>query len=118
MSFLGAERVVPNYNTMGVAKAALEATTRYMAADLGPRGMRVNAISSGPMKTLAASGIKDFTKMLNTARELSATRQFITLDDVGNTTAFLLSDWAAGITAETLYVDGGFNAMSGKYSEE
>ena len=118
MSFLGAERVVPNYNTMGVAKAALEATTRYMAADLGPRGMRVNAISSGPLKTLAASGIKDFTKMLNTARDMSATRQFITLDDVGNTTAFLLSDWAAGITAETLYVDGGFNAMAGKYSEE
>ena len=112
MSFLGAERVVPNYNTMGVAKAALEAVTRYMAADVGPQGIRVNALSSGPIKTLAASGIKDFGKMLNTARDISPMRQFITLEDVGNTAAFLLSDYAAGITAETLYVDGGFHAVA------
>lgn len=112
MSFLGAERVVPNYNTMGVAKAALEAVTRYMAADVGPLGIRVNALSSGPIKTLAASGIKDFSKMLNVAREISPMRQFITIDDVGNTAAYLMSDYAAGITAETLYVDGGFHAVA------
>ncbi len=112
MSFVGAERVVPNYNTMGVAKAALEATTRYMAADLGPHGIRVNALSSGPMKTLAASGIKDFSNMLKTAQDISPMRKPVTLDDVGNTSAFLLSDWAASITAETLYVDGGYNVMA------
>lgn len=112
MSFLGAEKVVPNYNTMGVAKAALEAVTRYMAADVGPLGIRVNALSSGPIKTLAASGIKDFSKMLNVARDISPMRESITIDDVGNVAAFLLSNYAAGITAETVYVDGGFHAMA------
>ena len=108
LSFLGAEKVVPNYNTMGVAKAALEAVTRYMAADLGPKGIRVNALSSGPIRTLAASGIKDFQKMLAHARDISPLRQTVTIEDVGRSTAFLLSDYALGITAETLYVDAGF----------
>ena len=114
MSFLGAEKVVPNYNTMGVAKAALEAVMRYIAADLGPKGIRVNALSSGPIRTLAASGIKDFTKMLAHARDVSPLRQTVTIEDVGRTTAFLLSDYARGITAETLYVDAGFQAMAGQ----
>ncbi|MBM6928743.1 enoyl-ACP reductase FabI [Parasutterella secunda] len=114
MSFLGAEKVVPNYNTMGVAKAALEAVTRYMAADLGAKGIRVNALSSGPIRTLAASGIKDFQKMLAHARDVSPLRQTITIDDIGRSTAFLLSDYARGITAETIYVDAGFHAMAGQ----
>ena len=114
LSFLGAEKVVPNYNTMGVAKAALEAVTRYMAADLGPKGIRVNALSSGPIRTLAASGIKDFQKMLAHARDISPLRQTVTIEDVGRSTAFLLSDYALGITAETLYVDAGFQAMAGQ----
>ena len=114
LSFLGAEKVVPNYNTMGVAKAALEAVTRYMAADLGSYGIRVNALSSGPIRTLAASGIKDFQKMLAHAHDVSPLRQTISIEDVGRSTAFLLSDYARGITAETIYVDGGFHAMAGQ----
>lgn len=117
MSYLGAERVCPNYNTMGVAKAALEATTRYMAADLGPQGIRVNALSSGPIRTLAASGIKDFVSLMNMARDASPLRANVTLEDVGNTTAFLLSDYAAGITAETLYVDAGFHSIAAAMPE-
>lgn len=118
MSFLGAEKVVPNYNTMGVAKAALEAVTRYMAADLGVKGIRVNALSSGPIRTLAASGIKDFQKMLAHARDVSPLRQTITIDDIGRSTAFLLSDYARGITAETIYVDAGFHAMAGQVQND
>ena len=118
MSFLGAEKVVPNYNTMGVAKAALEAVTRYMAADLGAKGIRVNALSSGPIRTLAASGIKDFQKMLAHARDVSPLRQTITIDDIGRSTAFLLSDYARGITAETIYVDAGFHAMTGQVQND
>ena len=118
LSFLGAEKVVPNYNTMGVAKAALEAVTRYMAADMGAEGIRVNALSSGPIRTLAASGIKDFQKMLSHARDVSPLRTTITLEDIGRTSAFLLSDYARGITAETVYVDGGFQAMAGQVNKQ
>lgn len=112
LSYLGSERIVPNYNTMGVAKAALEATMRYLAADLGPKGIRVNALSSGPVKTLAASGIKNFSTMLNQSKDISPLKSLVSLEDIGNTAAFLLSDYAGGITSETLYVDAGFNAMA------
>ena len=114
MTYHGSTKVIPGYNVMGVAKAALEAVTRYMAADLGPKGIRVNALSSGPIRTLAASGIKDFTKMLAHARDVSPLRETVTIEDVGRSTAFLLSDYARGITAETLYVDAGFQAMAGQ----
>jgi enoyl-[acyl-carrier protein] reductase I len=114
LSYLGAVRRVPNYNTMGLAKASLEASVRYLAAALGPKGVRVNGISAGPIKTLAASGIKDFGKMLNVVAANAPLGRNVTIDDVGNTAAFLLSDLAAGMTSEILYVDGGFShAMSG-----
>lgn len=111
LSYLGAERAVPHYNTMGLAKASLEASVRYLAADLGRRGVRVNGISAGPIKTLAASGIKDFSRMLNIAAQGSALERNVSIDDVGNVAAFLLSDLAAGVTAEITYVDGGFSRM-------
>ena len=111
LSYLGAERAVPHYNTMGLAKASLEASVRYLAADLGRRGVRVNGISAGPIKTLAASGIKDFSRMLNIAAQGSALGRNVSIDDVGNVAAFLLSDLAAGVTAEITYVDGGFSRM-------
>ena len=113
LSYLGAERAVPHYNTMGLAKASLEASVRYLAASLGGRGMRANGISAGPIKTLAASGIKDFGKMLEAVGSQSALRRNVTVDDVGNVAAFLLSDLAAGVTAEITYVDGGFSKMMG-----
>jgi enoyl-[acyl-carrier protein] reductase I len=114
LSYLGALRAVPNYNTMGMAKAALEASVRYLAASLGPKGMRVNGISAGPIKTLAASGIKDFGKLLGIVAAASPLGRNITIDDVGNVAAFLLSDLAGGVTAEITYVDGGFSqAMVG-----
>lgn len=109
LSYLGAERFVPNYNTMGLAKAALEASVRYLAYDLGAKGVRVNGISAGPIKTLAASGIKDFGKLLNQFAAQAPIRRNVTIEDVGNTAAFLLSDLAAGISAEITYVDGGFS---------
>ena len=112
LSYLGALRYVPNYNTMGLAKASLEAGVRFLAQSLGAKGIRVNGISAGPIKTLAASGIKDFSKLL---REFAATtpiRRAITIDDVGNTAAFLLSDLAAGVSAEIVYVDGGFSHVA------
>ena len=108
LSYLGAERALANYNVMGVAKAALEASVRYLAAALGPKGVRVNGISAGPIKTLAASGIKGFGKMLEAAAKSPLGRN-VTIDDVGNVAAFLLSDLAAGITSEITYVDGGFS---------
>ena len=108
LSYLGALRSMPNYNTMGLAKASLEASVRYLAASLGPKGVRVNGISAGPIKTLAASGIKDFGKMLEMNRQAPLGRN-VTVDDVGNAAAFLLSDLASGITAEITYVDGGFS---------
>jgi len=112
MTYLGAERVVPNYNTMGLAKASLEASVRYLAADLGPKGIRVNGISAGPIRTLAASGIKDFGKLLDAFAKTAPLRRTVTIDDVGNVAAFLLSDLAAGVSAEITYVDGGFNQVT------
>lgn len=112
LTYLGSERVVPNYNTMGVAKAALEASTRYLAASLGPKGIRANSISSGPIKTLAASGIKDFSKLLSKMEELAPLQRTVTIDEVGNTAAFLLSDLASGITGDNIYVDAGFHAVA------
>ena len=112
LSYLGAMRYVPNYNTMGLAKASLEASVRFLAQSLGARGVRVNAISAGPIKTLAASGIKDFGKLLNEFAATTPIRRTITIDDVGNTAAFLLSDLAGGISAEIVYVDGGFSQVA------
>ncbi|MFM2053666.1 MAG: enoyl-[acyl-carrier-protein] reductase FabI [Pseudomonadota bacterium] len=109
LSYLGAMRFVPNYNTMGLAKASLEASVRYLAADLGPKGIRVNGISAGPIRTLAASGIKDFGKLLNMFAANAPLRRTVTIEDVGNVAAFLLSDLAAGMTSEITYVDGGFS---------
>lgn len=113
LSYLGAMRAVPNYNTMGLAKASLEASVRYLAQSLGPKGIRVNGISAGPIKTLAASGIKGFGKILEYVEENAPLRRNVTLDDVGNAAAFLLSDLASGITGEITYVDGGFSQVVG-----
>ncbi len=116
LTYLGAERVVPNYNTMGLAKASLEASVRYLAASLGPRGIRVNGISAGPIRTLASAGIKDFGKILDFVEKCAPMRRNVTIDDVGNVAAFLLSDLAAGITGEITYVDSGFNqVVAGMY---
>lgn len=112
LSYLGAERYVPNYNTMGLAKAALEASVRYLAHDLGAKGVRVNGISAGPIKTLAASGIKDFGKLLSQFAASAPIRRNVTIEDVGNAAAFLLSDLAAGVSAEIMYVDGGFSHVA------
>ena len=113
LSYLGALRTIPNYNTMGLAKASLEASVRYLAESLGPRGMRVNGISAGPIKTLAASGIKDFGKLLGYVAAAAPLRRNVTIDDVGNAAAFLLSDLASGVTSEIMYVDGGFSQTAG-----
>ncbi|MEY2800509.1 MAG: putative Enoyl-[acyl-carrier-protein] reductase [Pseudomonadota bacterium] len=117
LSYLGAIRTVPNYNTMGLAKASLEASVRYLAESLGPKGMRVNGISAGPIKTLAASGIKGFGKILSVVAETSPIRRNVTIDDVGNVAAFLLSDLAGGVSAEITYVDGGFSNVVGGIAE-
>ncbi len=109
LSYLGAERTMPNYNVMGVAKASLEANVRYLAQSLGPRGIRVNAISAGPIKTLAASGIADFDKMIGFNEKHAALRRNVTIEEVGNVAAFLSSDLASGVTGEITYVDGGMN---------
>jgi enoyl-[acyl-carrier protein] reductase I len=111
LSYYGAEKVMPNYNVMGVAKAALEASVRYLAADLGPDGIRVNAISAGPIKTLAAAGIAGFREMLHYNEAVSPLRRNITLDDVGGSALYLCSDLAAGVTGEVHYVDGGYHVM-------
>lgn len=111
LSYLGAERVLPNYNVMGVAKAALEANVRYLAGALGPEGTRVNAISAGPIKTLAAAGIGDFRKILSEVEHNAPLRRNVTIDDVGNVAAFLCSDLSAGVTGETLYVDAGYHII-------
>ena len=113
LSYLGAVRALPNYNTMGLAKASLEASVRYMAESLGPKGIRVNGISAGPIKTLAASGIKDFGKILNFVKEHAPLRRNVTQEDIGNASAFLLSDLSSGITGEITYVDGGFSHVVG-----
>jgi enoyl-[acyl-carrier protein] reductase I len=118
LTYLGSMRAVPNYNTMGLAKASLEASVRYLAANLGRKGLRVNGISAGPIRTLAASGIKDFGKLLGIVANSSPLGRNITIDDVGNVAAFMLSDLAAGVTAEITYVDGGFShAMIGSAEE-
>ncbi|HEI8864904.1 enoyl-ACP reductase FabI [Serratia sp. AKBS12] len=109
LSYLGAERAIPNYNVMGLAKASLEANVRYMANAMGPDGIRVNGISAGPIRTLAASGIKDFRKMLAHCEAVTPIRRTVTIEDVGNTAAFLCSDLAAGICGEIVHVDGGFS---------
>ena len=118
LTYLGAIRALPNYNTMGLAKASLEASVRYLAESLGPKGIRVNGISAGPIKTLAASGIKDFGKILNFVKENAPLRRNVTIDNVGNCAAFLLSDLAGGITGEITYVDAGFsNVVAGMGGE-
>ena len=109
LSYLGAVRAFPGYNVMGLAKASLEANVRYMAASLGPEGIRVNAISAGPIRTLAASGIKKFRAMLEYSEQNTPLRRNVTIDEVGNAAAFLCSDLASGITGEITYVDGGYN---------
>ena len=111
LSYLGAERAIDNYNVMGVAKAALEATVRYMAYSLGEEGIRVNAVSAGPIKTLAAAGIGDFGKMLAYGERNSPLRRNVTIDEVGNVAAFLCSDLASGVTGEITYVDAGYNIV-------
>ncbi|MEY3873076.1 MAG: hypothetical protein RLZZ296_2071 [Pseudomonadota bacterium] len=113
LTYLGALRVLPNYNTMGLAKASLEASVRYMAESMGPKGMRVNGISAGPIKTLAASGIAGFSKILGAVAAASPIRRNVTIDEVGNVAAFLMSDLASGVTAEITYVDGGFSHVVG-----
>jgi enoyl-[acyl-carrier protein] reductase I len=112
MTYLGSERALPNYNIMGVAKASLEANVRYLAAALGPEGIRVNSISAGPIKTLASAGIGSFKMILDEVAHNSPLRRNVTIQDVGNTGAFLCSDLAAGITGENIYVDSGYNIVS------
>ncbi|HHJ17873.1 MAG TPA: enoyl-ACP reductase [Gammaproteobacteria bacterium] len=109
LSYYGAEKTMPNYNVMGLAKASLEANVRYMAQSLGPDGIRVNAISAGPIRTLAAAGITNFRKMLDLMEKTAPLRRNVTIDEVGNTAAFLCSDLASGITGEVTYVDAGYN---------
>ncbi len=111
LSYLGAVRALPSYNVMGLAKASLEANTRFLAFDLGPEGIRVNAISAGPIKTLASAGIKGMRKMLATAAETAPLKRNVTIDDVGNSAAFLCSDLASGITGHVLYVDAGYSIV-------
>ncbi len=111
LTYLGAERVVPNYNTMGLAKASLEASVRYLAASLGPKGIRVNGISAGPIKTLAAMGIGGFGQILKFVEAHAPMRRNVTIDDVGNVAAFMLSDLANGVTGEITYVDNGFSRV-------
>ncbi len=113
MSYLGAVRAVPNYNVMGVAKAALEASVRYLAQDLGPSGIRVNAISAGPIRTLAASAVGDFRKLMEKSARGAMLKRNVTQEEVGNVAAFLVSDLASGVTGEVHYVDGGFHIGAG-----
>lgn len=113
MSYLGAVRAVPNYNVMGVAKAALEASVRYLAQDLGPSGIRVNAVSAGPIRTLAASAVGDFRKLMEKSARGAMLKRNVTQEEVGNVAAFLVSDLASGVTGEVHYVDGGFHIGAG-----
>jgi enoyl-[acyl-carrier protein] reductase I len=118
LTYLGAVRALPNYNVMGLAKASLEASVRYMASALGPEGIRVNAISAGPIKTLAAAGIGGFSKILNFVQRNAPLRRNVTIEEVGNVAAFLLSDLASGITGEVTYVDAGFASVSPGMGDE
>lgn len=113
LTYLGANRAIPYYNTMGLAKASLEASVRYMSESLGKHGVRVNAISAGPVKTIAASGIRDFNILLNFVAQNAPLRRNVTIEEIGNAAAFLLSDLASGITGEITYVDGGFSHVMG-----
>lgn len=118
LTYLGSERVVPHYNVMGVAKAALESTVRYLASDLGPRNIRVNAVSAGPIKTLAARGISGISKMLDHHREFAPLRRATEQSEVGDTALFLLSPMGRGITGEVIYVDGGYHILGSLFSAE
>jgi enoyl-[acyl-carrier protein] reductase I len=118
LSYLGAVRSIPGYNVMGLAKASLEANVRFLAADLGPQGIRVNAISAGPIKTLSAAGIPGLRKMLSHVAATAPIRRNVTIDDVGNAAAFLCSELASGITGEVLYVDGGFHTVGMSFPGE
>jgi enoyl-[acyl-carrier protein] reductase I len=118
LSYLGAMRSLPGYNVMGLAKASLEANTRFLAADLGPLGIRVNAISAGPIKTLSAAGVSGLRRMLAHVAAVAPIRRNVTIEDVGNTAAFLCSDLAAGITGEVTYVDGGFSTVAMSFPGE
>jgi enoyl-[acyl-carrier protein] reductase I len=111
MTYMGSEKVVPNYNVMGVAKAALEASVRYLAHDLGPKGIRVNAISAGPIRTLAASGIAGFKDMLHYVSERAPLKRNIDAEEVGKTALYLCSDWGSAVTGEVMHVDAGYNIM-------
>lgn len=117
LSYLGAVRSVPAYNVMGLAKASLEANVRFLAADLGPKGIRVNAISAGPIKTLAAAGIPGFRKMLHHVEKAAPLRRSVSIDDVGNAAAFLCSDLAAGVTGEIMYVDAGYSQVGMSFDD-
>jgi enoyl-[acyl-carrier protein] reductase I len=118
LTYLGAERVLANYNVMGLAKASLEANVRYLASCLGPEGIRVNAISAGPIKTLAAAGIGGFSKILHFVEKTAPLRRNVTIDEVGNVAAFLLSDLASAVTGEITYVDAGFSTVAAGLGEE
>jgi enoyl-[acyl-carrier protein] reductase I len=118
LTYLGGERVVPNYNVMGVAKAALEMSVRYLACDLGPRGIRVNAISAGPVKTIASSGVHGISRMLEHHRTYAPLRRNTDQAEVGDTAAFLLSDLARGITGEIIYVDSGYHVLGSAFPVE
>ena len=118
MTYNAATQVVPNYNVMGLAKASLESCVRFLASDLGPQGVRVNAISAGAIKTLAAAGISGFRKMLNYAEKASPLRRTVSIEEVGNTAAFLCSDLASGITGETTFVDAGVNIMGMVFDDD
>jgi enoyl-[acyl-carrier protein] reductase I len=118
LTYLGAERSIPNYNVMGLAKASLEAGVRYLATSLGPEAIRVNAISAGPIKTLAAAGIGGFSKILHFVEKHAPLRRGVTTEEVGNTAAFLLSDLASGITGDVIYVDAGFSITTAGLGEE
>jgi enoyl-[acyl-carrier protein] reductase I len=118
LTYLGAVRAMPSYNTMGLAKASLEASVRYLSMSLGKEGIRANAVSAGPIKTLAAAGIEGFSKLLKFVERNSPMQRGVTIDDVGNTTAFLLSDLAAGVTGNVVYVDSGFHNVVGGLAPE
>lgn len=111
LTYMGSEKVIPNYNVMGVAKAALEASVRYLAHDLGPKGIRVNAVSAGPIKTLAASGVSGFKDMLHYVGERSPLKRNIDAEEVGKAALYLVSDWGSAVTGEVLHVDAGYNIM-------
>jgi enoyl-[acyl-carrier protein] reductase I len=117
LTYLGAVRSLPSYNVMGLAKASLEASVRFLASDLGPKGIRVNGISAGPIKTLAAAGIGGFRKMLAHVASIAPLRRNVTVEDVGNTAAFLASDLAGGVTGEIIYVDGGYSTVGMAFPE-